>query len=221
MSTGFIVIAGVAFVAVAFRKQFARVLALLVVRKAFRGALEEVGRQALAKTQDVVTLHPEPGYQWMNSSIEAQYVNPLRALGFTDAGIYSVQQMAGVHVRMLVHEQDRIHANVYEHPQAGHWLELVSRYENNDVFTVTNLRSQGIDRPSWLTTVRVEVPTALLVQRLLKERKQAPLRPATVANAVDEFEAGYARFMAWKKQTGISAAEVARQIERRAGAPVA
>jgi hypothetical protein len=150
-------------------------------------------------------------------------IEPLRGLGFVEAGGFAVDRMPGVHVQLLVHVVDRIQTHVYEHPQAGNWLELVSRYQDNSVFVVTNLPSQGVVRPPWNTTVNVEpdAGTGSMVQRLLKDRKREPLEPVSQNHAKIAFEIAYAQFMAWKKKTGITPEEVAHQIRRRLETPVA
>lgn len=222
MPTSLTVPLAVVAVLLLMRKPIARIFALLFVRRAVRGALGDMGRAALARLEDVI-LAPEPDYSWKNDRIEEQYVHPLRDLGFTEAGAYSTGQVPGVHILMLVHVSDRIQANVYEHPQVGSWLELVSRYENKDVFSVTNLPPQGVNRPPWITTIQVEksATAVAMVQRMLKDRKSGALRPTNPKDAKEEFEIGYAQFMAWKRQTGISPEEVARQIERRLETPAA
>jgi hypothetical protein len=198
------------------RKPILRIVALLLVRRAVRGALSDVGTTALAKTAQRVTLVPEDVSSRRSSEVESRYVRPLQESGFVPAGAFVVEQTPGVHLQMLVQPGHRVQANVYEHPQVGTWLELVCRYENGNVFTVTDLPSRGIDAPSWITTRRVEpsTPVATMMQRLLKERPQAGLEATSPENAKQQFELGYERFMAWKKKTGISAQEVARQIPR-------
>ena len=220
MPTALLVILAVACLLFVMRKAIVRVLALLLLRKDVRARIGEVGRTALEKIEERITLAPEESYSWKSDGVEERYLHPLRDLGFRKAGAYSVHPMPGVHVEILVHVGDRIQANVLEHPLAGDWLELVSRRENDEVFTVTDLKPQGVDRPEWLHTFEVEkgMPVASMVQLLLKERKSGRLKPTDPRRAKEEFENGYARFMAWKKKTGISAEEV-RQIQRRLEEP--
>jgi hypothetical protein len=221
MSTALLVILAVACFLFVMRKAIVRVLALLLLRKAVRAGLGEVGRTALEKIEERITLSPEESYSWKSDGVEDRYLRPLRDLGFRKTGAYSVHPMPGVHVEILVHVDDRIQANVLEHPLAGDWLELVSRRENDEVFTVTDLKPQGVDRPEWLHTFEVEkgMSVVSMVQLLLKERKSGRLKPMDPRRAKEEFENGYARFMAWKKKTGVSAEEVARQIQRRLEEP--
>ena len=217
MSTALIVLLAIALTLFVMRKAILRIFALLFLRRAIRAGLGDVGRAALENLVESIHLSPEDGYSWKSGDIEARYLRPLHDRGFTAAGAYSVDEIPGVHVEILVHVKERIQANVHEHPQAGSWLELVSRHENSEVFTVTDLPPQGIDRPEWLHTRHVEkdAPVASMVEFLLDERKRGRLKPTDPRNAKQEYEAGYARFMAWKKKTGISAEEVARQIQRR------
>jgi len=53
-----------------------------------------------------------------------------------------------------------------------------------------------------------------LYQRFLRERPAGELEPMTPMNVVARFEAVYASEMAWRKQQGVSAAELARQIDK-------
>lgn len=203
-------------VLIALRKPILRVVALLFVRRAVRGALADVGKTALAKSVDHLTLVPDSASSWKDAAIETHYVRPLRDAGFVSVGPFSVQQMPGVRLHMLVHPGDRVQANVYEHPRAGGWLELVCRYEDGKAFTVTDLPSRGIDTPPWITTRRVEpkTPVTAMLRCLMEERRSTGLDSTTPANAREQFEQGYARCMDWKKNKGVSANEVARQIPR-------
>src|SRR5262245_40106221 len=129
MLTPLLVVLAIAALFLVVRKPLARVLALLLVRKAMRGALEEVGRTAIAKTADTIELRPHETYSWRSDAME-RYVEPLLALGFVDAGAFAVDKMPGVHVELFVHVSEGMQASVYEHPQFGDWVEIVSRYDN-------------------------------------------------------------------------------------------
>ena len=59
------------------RKPLFRLLALLFVRQAVRGALADVGKASLAKVTDRITLAPEEKYAWKDPEVESRYLGEL------------------------------------------------------------------------------------------------------------------------------------------------
>lgn len=194
-----------------------RIAKLLFVRQALRAAFTDVGKQALAKLQDVVSLERDDSHAWTAASMEAIYFAPLRALGFEDAGTYSVDKMPGVHIKMMVQAADRVYVNVYEHPKAGDWVEFVTKYENHSTVSLSTLPPTGVQGPPWLTSIKCTkgTPMAQLYQQLLQQRKKGAMKAITTGSAKHEFEEGYAQYMNWKKNTGIPPEEVARVFLER------
>jgi hypothetical protein len=188
-----------------------RVLKVLLLRRAMRGALSEVGQQALAKQPDTISLSRTPDPQWSDAAAIEALARPLLGLGFYDCGAYKVDKMPGVKMRILMKEDTSMAAFLYEHPQAGTWIELSVRYEDGSTNALATLPATGIKSPEWFHTLRASKsePTDQLYQRLLAERRQSGIKPVTRDTVVREYEEAYMRIMLWQKNRGLSLEEVA------------
>lgn len=208
-------LAVIAFVLLRFGSRIAK---LLFVRQAVRAAFTDVGKQALAKLQDVVSLERDDDHAWTTAGMEENYFAPLRALGFEDAGAYSVDKMPGVYLKMMVHVADRVYVNIYEHPTAGDWVEFVIKYEDHSTVSLSTLPPTGVQGPPWLTSIKCAkgTPMAQLYQQLMQQRKRGAMKSFTAGSVKHEFEEGYAQYMNWRKNTGIPPEEVARVALKRA-----
>jgi hypothetical protein len=205
------------------RKPLVRIVVLLFLRKVLRCGLEDVGKQAIDKQPDQIHLTPEPGHCWLDNAAVNAVTAPLAPLGFREAGTFTIQEMPGVAVRFLVQPDQRVAACVCEHPRVGTWYDLVARYQDGRSITYTTARPTGLDPRPKTQTVRAEgTASDVLYQRLLSERPAGDLIEMTEASVVDRFQTAYAEDIAWRKNKGVSADEVAREIKLmpvEAGAP--
>lgn len=210
--TYLLILVGLLAVWVLFGK---RILALFLLSGAGKGVLKDIGAQAIAKQADFITLQRTGVPQWRNPAAIEEWTKPLLAGGFEDAGVFTVDKMPGVKVNILVKPEDYVMANVYEHPQAGTWIELVTHYDNGDSATLTTMKNLGMTRPAWLSSIFAEKAPAMdLVRRLMTERRKGTMIAISQERAPRKFEEGYAKYMLWKKNTGLSAEEVAEQVKR-------
>lgn len=192
-----------------------RIMAMFLLSKAGQGALKDIGQTAMAKQADWITLQKTASPGWTNAAAIEAWTKPLLAGGFQDAGVFTVDKMPGVKVNILVKPDDFVMANVYEHPKAGTWIELVTHYDNGDSTTLTTMKDLGMARPTWITSIFAEKAPAMdLVRRLMQERRKGVMIAMSPERAPRQFEEGYAKYMLWKKNTGLSAEEVANQVKR-------
>lgn len=191
-----------------------RLLALFLLSGAGRGALKDIGKQAVAAQPDNITLSRISTQAWQDASVQP-IISSLRSAGFADAGVYSVDKMPGVKVAILAKPEDCVAAHVYEHPKAGIWIELVTRYQDGTSTTLTTLPSTGQNQPAWLTMMRnAKAPAADLVQQLIRDRRLGAMKPVSVQQAPREFEEGFAKYMSWRKATPMTADEVAPTVKK-------
>ncbi|MGO9209848.1 MAG: hypothetical protein ACLPXM_18545 [Terriglobales bacterium] len=198
-----------------------RLLALFLLSGAGRGALQDIGKKAVAAQPDRITLGLISSPDWQDASV-GQIISSLCAAGFIDAGAYSVDKMPGVKVAILVKPEDCVTAHVYEHPKAGIWIELATRYEDGTSTTLTTLPSTGQSQPAWLTTIRAgKAPAADLVRQFIEDRRwrSGVMKPVSAEQAPQEFEEGFARYMSWRKTTPMTADEVAPTVRSWAQRP--
>ena len=214
MNHGFIVLAVLIALAIGFRV-LARVLVFLMKRGICRAGLKWVGHQAMAKQPDGIHLIPCTGHVWTNPGAMQVMGRPLPALGFEDAGVFGIQEMAGVYLRLLVQPEQRVAACLYEHPKIGNWIDFFCHRSDGTSFTYTTARPTGLDQRPGCTTVNAPDCTAeALYQRLLHERPARDWIEMTTANVGQRFQDAYARSTAWRRSRGISAEEVARRIQQ-------
>jgi hypothetical protein len=214
MNHGFVILAVLVALAIGFRVS-ARLLVFLVKRGLCRAGLKWVGDQAMAKQPDEIHLVPRPGHAWTNEAAMKTLATPLPALGFEEAGIYSIPEMAGCYVRLFAQPEQRVAACLYEHPKAGNWIDFYSHAPDGASFTYTTARPTGLDQRPGCTTVNAPDSTAeALYQRLLVERPAGEWIEMPTANVVERFQDAYARSTAWRRNRGISAEEVAQHIKQ-------
>ena len=99
-----------------------------------------VGQQALARQPDRITLtaRPDP------PGAEAQRIlGGLTREGFSPAGSFAVAEMGGLPIHFMVKPAESAVAAVYEHPKAGVWCDLFTRYQDGTSFTFATSRMGG------------------------------------------------------------------------------
>ena len=101
---------------------------LVTIVIASRLFLKEVGRKALAKVSSTAKLVPTSSPNWQNRALIDGQTSPLKFRGFEDVESYQVASMPGVLLKILFHQATNVAAHVYEHPKAGTWTEMATRY---------------------------------------------------------------------------------------------
>jgi hypothetical protein len=182
------------------------------VRTVVRNALSEIGRRALTRTPDQIALARVDSPNWTAGLAVGQQASPLRSTGFKDLGVYRVDKMPGVLIRLLHHPETYVEAHIYDHPRVGSWIEFVSRYADGSSHTLTTLAPTGLDRPEWVRTIRADknTPTGQLYQQFKTQREWHNVKPVAADEVIHEFEDAYLRFMIWRQNTGITPEEVSR-----------
>lgn len=176
-----------------------------------------VGESALAKVPDCVSLVAAGPDAWRDSGGAADLTARLQARGFEDGGIFGVREMPGVVIRLLAQPEESVMGIVYEHPQAGQWVELATRYADGTSYSVTTSRETGLDpRPGHVTEHLHGTSVTRLCERLLAARPAGMVEPARAADLHVRFEQGYAEAMAWRKAHGVSRVEVVKVATRKA-----
>ncbi len=189
-------------------------LLVQVLAPIFAGA---AGRVALDQQPDLITLSPAEAESWRSAAAARALAAPLIEHGFEDAGTYRINEMPGVLVQLLAKPAESFYAAIYEHPQAGHWIDVVTRYQNGDGVTFTTARPTGLESAPGHTTVNAPgTPALALYTRARAERPPGKLKPALTESAAYDFMASYAEETAWRKGKAISASEVAAVARRAA-----
>lgn len=205
-----ILLALVAAVATLFMLK--RILTYLLMRRAGRLALAEVGKRALTKLPEYVSLSRVESPDWTNAELVRQQAEPLLGCGFQDAGVYSVDKMPGVLIRMMCQPQSGVVAHIYDHPRSGSWIEMVTRYDDGSTHAVSTLAPNGMKHPEWYRKIQADksIPTNKIYERFLPQRQQQGIRLVAASDVAREFEEAYHKLALWRQEAGISPQEVAR-----------
>lgn len=180
---------------------------------AFAG--KKVGASALAQQPDRIHLQPGGPGSWKNAA-GRKPAEAFTTRGFADAGVHTIPEMPGVVVQLLAHVRDGLYAAVYEHPQAGIWFDLVSRYQDGTSVTYsTSLPTALKPRPGHPTVNLPGLEPLAVLDRILAQRPRRTFKPASPDQAVSVFEQGYADSIDYRKQVGISTGEVLATAGRK------
>jgi hypothetical protein len=192
----------------------------LVIRHMFRAIFGAIGKDALAKVPDQIRLLPATAPQWKDFSAIQQQVTPLAGAGFLDQSTYSVDKMPGVLVRILFQPATYVAGHITEHPQAGNWIELVTRYTDGGSDFLTTLPDQGIEPPPFARTARAAkgTPTDSLYRQHPGQRRSSAIKPVNQNDVAHKFEDAYTRYMVWKNNKGLSPEEAATITQKWAHA---
>lgn len=190
-------------------------LGLAVLKKAVPWLLANVlgraiGDHALTQTPDSIRLEKAGPDAWKQPAAVLPLVGPLFQKGFHDSGVFQVPEMPGLLVQLLVKSDESLIAAIYEHPQAGHWLDLACRFQDGTSETWTTAPPTGlVDRPGHPVHHVSGLDTPGLLARARAAMPRRALQAVTPFTAPRLFEAAYAESIAYRKKKGVSAREVA------------
>jgi hypothetical protein len=181
----------------------------------------EMGRKALSAQPDTIALSCIPGAKWRDPAAAERLVAPLREKGFVDLGIYDFQPRRGFRLGVMLNERDKVTAFLNELPTGSIALELSVRYLDGTTTALVNYANNGVPRPPFFRVIFAapEASSGELYERLLRERPPSGIKTITADNVIAEYQAAYARMMAFVKGRGLSAEEVA-EIAARARRPI-
>jgi hypothetical protein len=195
---------------------------LLVALKLLRPVLgfvlgPQIAAKAMAAQPDLIHLEPAPESAWSNVAARDRLTRETVALGFTEAGSYTVRELPAFKIRLFAHGPESLYAVVYEHPKRGTWLEFACRFTDGNGCTWSSLPPTGLNpRPGHPVHNMPNSSPASLWRAVMRERPAKPTQPAAVSSAVGDFERVWAESMAWRKQNGITRLEVASVGARKA-----
>ena len=177
---------------------------------------KQIGARALAKLPDEIHLEPRDASAWKHRATVGSLVDPLLSRGFVNAGIHAAPELPGLVVQLLANEKDGLYAAVYEHPKAGTWFDLVSRYQDGSSVTYSTALPTALKpRPGHPTVNLPGIEPLALLDRILAQRPRRPLKPVSPDQATSVFEQGYADSIDYRKQVGISTGEVMGTAARK------
>ena len=102
----------------------------------------------------------------------------MRQARFTEIGSFAFATDSGdVALEAFFQPADSVYAIVYQHPQAGPWLDLVTRYQDGSRITYCTQRDTLLDRAEH-NVIRFHegMPPGELLRRFLAERPDDRVR---------------------------------------------
>ncbi len=192
------------------------VVAYLLLRLLATVFFRKVGRTALTKQPDAIHLQRVEDQAWRNPQAIPALEDPLKARGFAVTGTYRIPEMPPLVLRLLAKPAEAAYACIYEHEKAGIWIEIFSRYQDGTGLTYTITPSRGLDpRPGHPVGHFPGLSSDELYTRFMAQRPTGPLEHIRAEDLARYFERSYAESIAWRKQQGISAGEVAKVATSR------
>jgi hypothetical protein len=165
-----------------------------------------------------IELEPAAPGTWSNDKVEA-ISSVLEERGFVRAGDFRVDPIpAGLHVRLLANEDQGVQAAIYEHGQAGVWLDLVTRYHDGRVQTTSSVRDHLMDSmPGKTIKFHEGSETDWLVEEHLGKRPVGEWRRVATTELPELFQRVYGEEMDWRGSRGGPTAEEIKRISDRDG----
>lgn len=198
--------------------------AFLVIRwklKQFVKGLEGLATDSFV-TPSRIRLVPEANLVWKDPTGARALLDDFRTLGFAEAGTFLVPELSALRLHALSKLDDAAYAVVYEHDQAGVWIDIVTRYQDGTSVTYSTARQGGeLDqRPGHSCTRDPEASPSALFRRFLAERPRRPMETVGPDEFVERFEQHYADSMDWRNARGGPTEEEIRAIAEASGGDV-
>jgi hypothetical protein len=199
------------------------VFVVLVIRAKLRGFARNLegfaSSMTAAQTPARIHLRPMAAPSWEDAEAIESQAAPLPDLGFTKAGDYQVEEIPGLSLEAWVNPDKAVTAVVYEHPVAGVWTDMVTRYEDGSRATFANTaQGGGVDHAPGHTVERFAgIGSKELYHRHLAQRPDRPVVVPTAEGFLERFETAYADEMDWRNSRGGTTEAEIREIARLAG----
>lgn len=177
----------------------------------------QIAAKALAAQPDRIHLQPATDADWADVAARDRLAAGIGDLGFRAAGSFTVPELPGMKLALFANAPESLYAVVYEHPQAGTWLDFACRFTDGSSCTWTTARPNGLDpRPGHPVHHVPGAAATALWKAVTRERPARPLQPVSVVGAASDLENAWAESIAWRKQQGVSRTEVAKVAMRKA-----
>jgi hypothetical protein len=133
---------------------------------------------------------------WHHADDAVKLEAAIGSLGFMPADKYEVEEMQDIQLSAFFHPAQSAFAVVYDHPVAGVWFDMVTKYPDDTTASTSTVK----------TPTLIEIPGDLVIKNtafsvreawdtLLAQRKPGPWIAMDADNFVAVFEASYARYM--------------------------
>ncbi len=175
-----------------------------VLRELYAEDLAAAANRVLQAQPAEIRLSRLAGHEWKNAAAVDALAAGFEEQGFADAGVYGIEKLPGVFLRLLVNEWALAGAVVYEHPQAGVWADVIGVYEGGGTYCCSSAKDPGLPARLRPPDTRIEyLPGAgagALCARWKAGRPAEGLVKLTAADIAGRFEEAWARETDWRTQ---------------------
>lgn len=161
-----------------------------------------------------VTLEPASHREWVEKEKAEAICEVLDSRGCTRIGRFtSVPPTVLMEAWHL--PEHSLFVTLYEHPVGGLWIEAGCEFEDDTLFSYSNGPNHRMGNPPWTTCeFRTGTPVDELLDAVIAERPDKPVRPTSAESFPARFEAAWSRDMDWRiEQGGPSEEEILATIE--------
>jgi hypothetical protein len=174
----------------------------------------DVAKRAGERVPNEIHMIPSTMIMWRDQDKWCEAYNALESRGFRHAGNYRVQEI-NVDVQFLIHDAKCAMACIYNHPSAGVFMDIVTRYDDGSSVTFANRAASGLDQhPQLQNRFLGDIHPSELIEHALADRPVKPMREIHDADLVPDFCRVWKEYKEWRNKRGTSAEEVERIYER-------
>lgn len=175
----------------------------------------------LAQTASPPEIHLQSAneHKWKNTEKHASAAGFMRSKGFSDIGVFSIDEMPGVFLNGFVKTSAFEIAVIYEHPMIDHWVDFVAYYADEGSISASNAplggeleHKPGQEKFYLPGSSTEEVHKKFVLETFKSERTRKQPIAASAQTFVELFERGYREEQDWRNAKGGASAEEIRRI---------
>lgn len=177
----------------------------------------------LVATPTEIHLKPVVDHKWKNAAKHESASALMRNNGFTDLGIFSIDEMQGVLVHGFVKPSQGQIGVIYEHPMIDHWIDFVAFYDDDGSLTSTNALQGGeLDhKPGHEKFYFPKASTEFVFEKFVTETAKSTRNPKPLGSSaeafVELFEKGYREEQIWRNAKGGPSEDEIRRVAAASG----
>ncbi|MCP4113446.1 MAG: hypothetical protein GY749_49280 [Desulfobacteraceae bacterium] len=169
-----------------------------------------------ASTPSRIHLNEDLQPDWLNSDDIREELAMFESSGFSIAGAYRIKEMPAISLMGMINESESMMAVLYKHEDIGYWTDFAIEYADGRELTVSNAPMGGEleTRPGAEKIFAKDKSLSELLEIAKSKKQDGPYAEITKENFRDNFEASYAKDMAWRNERGgASKKEILRVAE--------
>ena len=147
-------------------------------------------------------------HKWKNMDKHETAASFMKEQGFSDVGVFLVEEMPGVVVHGFVKPADGQISVIYEHPKVEHWIDFVAFFTDGGALTASNAPQGGeLDhKPGqekfYLPNESTQTVFEKFVAQTCRSARTAKTLGASAQDFVELFEKGYREEQEWRNAKG-------------------